>query len=301
MKLKKSTENKTYLGILASERARSADYPQGLRGLIKGFSHVLENYVLLVTGGTFNDVFCMGERDPLNIGKDAWDEYVREFVGKFSGEVLRRGKDGGLIQLSESVCDPDKETGVIIFFIDPRDVDENFPEDRELFRMCAMRNTILLINYRSASLWASNEAVGAQNEISPAEKRDTLALIAHDKKKLDMCHFVVKHRHKLNFFDRIITTGTTGTWVKKFLDLFDDVDVNVELKESGPVGGDVMISNEILERRCQHVCFFLDPTTAHPHEADVYALFRTCTFRGVEVNLRMTYNAAESWIQTVEI
>jgi methylglyoxal synthase len=204
------------------------------------------------------------------------------------------------------------KTGVIIFFIDPRDAEENLPENRELFRMCAMedkdlnlptyyKTPILLINYRSAALWASNEAEGAKNEIPAAEKGDTLALIAHDNRKLDMCHFIVKHREKLKFFDRIITTGTTGEWVEKFLNLFGDINLRVERKKSGLVGGDVMISNEILEGQCQHVYFFLDPETAHPHEADIYALFRTCTFSGVTVNLRMTYHAAESWIKTVKV
>ena len=299
----KFDENKPCLGILASKNARSADYLQGLRGLIGKFPHVLEKYNLLVTGGTFNDIFSMEERDPLDIGKDAWNRCASEFGKRFSGEILRRGKDGGLIQLSEAVRS--EKARVVIFFIDPRDVEENFPENQELFRMCAMCNAILLINYRSASLWANNEALGARKakDIPPANKRDkdttTLALIAHDKKKLDMCHFVVKHREKLNSFDRIITTGTTGKWVSEFLGLFNNVNPLVELKESGPIGGDVMISNEILENKCQHVCFFLDPETAHPHEADIFALFRTCTFRGVDVNLRMTYHAAESWIQTI--
>ncbi len=289
-----------FLGIVASKRMREEDCSKGLRKLIRKFPHVLKNYTLLVTGGTFDDVFSKGGHESSETGKDAWEKYVKgEYRGQFKGEVLRFGKDGGLIQLSEKVRDPDINTGVVIFLIDPQDVEEIFPEIQELFRMCAVSNIILLINYRSASLWASNEALGARNEIDAAEDEDTLAFISHDKKKLDMCLFIVKHRDKLAFFKRIITTGTTGKWVKRFLDLFPHVSPKVERKKSGPVGGDVMISNEILEKKCQHVCFFFDPETAHPHEADIYALFRTCTFSGVEVNLRMTCKAAESWIETI--
>jgi len=300
MRQANGSDEKHFLGIVASKRMRQANYPEGLHELIDKFPHVLRNYTLLVTGGTFDDVFSKGGRKPLETGKKAWEKYVRkEYKGQFKGEVLRFGKDGGLIQLSERVRDPNINTGVVIFLIDPQDVGEIFPEIQELFRMCAVSNIILLITYCSASLWASNEALGAQNEIDAAKPNDTLAVISHNKKKLDMCLFIVKHRDKLAFFKRIITTGTTGNWVEKFLDLFPNVSPKVDKKKSGPVGGDVMISNEILEKKCQHVCFFFDPDTAHPHEADIYALFRTCTFSDVNVNLRITCKAAESWIETI--
>ena len=40
--------------------------------------------------------------------------------------------------------------------------------------------------------------------------RKTIALIAHDKKKLDLALFALEHRETLKRFD-LIATGTTGS------------------------------------------------------------------------------------------
>lgn len=69
--------------------------------------------------------------------------------------------------------------------------------------------------------------------------------------------------------------------------------------ESGPSGGDIEIAGEVLRGDVDHLVFFIDPMTPHPHEADVQALLRICSLPGLHTNLRVTERAATSWIQTV--
>jgi len=280
-----STPDKPLLGFLAGRVAREETYKDALHDFIKDYKDVLANYHLLVTGGTSRDIFNPGVRPT------RYPDLYR------NSTQLRPGKAGGLVELCGYVRD--RKCNTIIFITDPQDAEENFPENRELFRTCAMEGATLLTTLYSAKLWASNEAIEPRGDVVAAKQGDTIALIAHDAKKLRMCHFVVKYRDQLAFFDRIMATGKTGESVRDFLDLFGDLGGKVQVEAHGPGGGDVFVSNEILRGRCQHVVFFLDPETAHPHEADIYALFRVCTCPDTEVNLRMTYHAAESWIEKV--
>ena len=281
------------LGILASQAARTHGFrpEESLPDFIRIYQDVLSKYHLRVTEGTFDDVF---RSEQATRGQGEWSCRYDQMVGT----VLRPGKDGGLIQLSTSVLNG--STKVVIFQMDPQDTEENFPENRQLIRICAMHDAIPLLNFHSASLWAANENPWGPGGIPSATGDDTVALIAHDEKKIDMCHFVTKYRDQLATFQRIIATGTTAGRVKQFLDLFGDVGDRIVPMLSGPLGGDAAIAEEIIEGRCQHVCFFVDPTAAHAHEADIWALIRACTFEGVKVNLRLTYAAAESWIRTVQ-
>ncbi|WP_369684365.1 methylglyoxal synthase, partial [Selenomonas ruminantium] len=58
----------------------------------------------------------------------------------------------------------------------------------------------------------------------------TIALIAHDKKKEDMLDFAAHHKELLSQF-HLVATHTTGTLLNEKLGL------NVETMMSGPLGG----------------------------------------------------------------
>src|SRR5690606_3852088 len=95
------------------------------------------------------------------------------------------------------------------------------------------------------------------------------ALIAHDKKKLDLIAFAKDQRDVLSRFN-LIATGTTGTLLRQKAGL------NVIPLLSGPQGGDQQIGAAVAEGRVIAVIFFRDPLTAQPHEPDVSALMRIC-------------------------
>ncbi|CAM3773169.1 methylglyoxal synthase [Deinococcus frigens] len=102
----------------------------------------------------------------------------------------------------------------------------------------------------------------------PAGARQ-VALIAHDKKKLELAMFALAHREILTRF-HLVATGTTGGILHK------QTGLEVERMLSGPLGGDQQIGARLAEERVLAVFFFRDPLTAQPHEPDVSALVRLC-------------------------
>src|SRR6056297_1938272 len=96
-----------------------------------------------------------------------------------------------------------------------------------------------------------------------------LALIAHDKKKDDLMAFATDHEETLSQAS-LMATGTTGER------LMEVTDLDIERKQSGPLGGDMQIGAEIASETCDGVIFLRDPLTAQPHEPDITALLRIC-------------------------
>ena len=96
-----------------------------------------------------------------------------------------------------------------------------------------------------------------------------IALIAHDKKKelmIKLCH---EFRDVLMKHD-LVATGTTGKLIK------EQVNLDVTLMASGPLGGDQQIGALVSKEQLDMVIFLRDPLTAQPHEPDVSALLRLC-------------------------
>ncbi|WP_312912496.1 methylglyoxal synthase [Natronosalvus caseinilyticus] len=96
-----------------------------------------------------------------------------------------------------------------------------------------------------------------------------LALIAHDEKKDDLIAFAREYEDVLADYD-LIATGTTG---KR---LIEATDLEIDRKESGPLGGDLMIGSEVAQDLLDGIVFLRDPLTAQPHEPDISALLRIC-------------------------
>ena len=101
----------------------------------------------------------------------------------------------------------------------------------------------------------------------------TIALIAHDGKKAEMVAFVKDHLENLKGA-KLIATGTTGSYVKQ-------TGLDVELKLSGPKGGDAQIAALAAEGKVDGIIFFRDPLGKHPHEPDIQMLMRICDLYNV--------------------
>jgi methylglyoxal synthase len=103
----------------------------------------------------------------------------------------------------------------------------------------------------------------------------TIALIAHDGKKVDMVGFVRDH---IEFFRErnihLIATGTTGSYLEK-------AGLQIEKMLSGPLGGDAQIASRLVEGKVDMVIFFRDPLGKHAHEVDVSMLMRLCDVHNV--------------------
>lgn len=96
--------------------------------------------------------------------------------------------------------------------------------------------------------------------------KKTIALIAHDGKKADMVGFVKDHIEFLRNAN-IVATGTTGSYIAQ-------TGLDVELKLSGPKGGDAQIAALTAEGKVDGIIFFRDPLGKHVHEPDIQMLMR---------------------------
>lgn len=284
------------LGLIVAETAREEIFSSGQKRVDQFLSdniEVLSKFFMFVTEGTYKDVIWDSTQ-----GGDKWAAKWSEL----DGFTLRGGKVGGLVEMASRierrVGDPVDIEGaikVMILLASPKDLEEAYPEVRALIR-CAIRNNILfLTTHHALDHWVRYEAYGHAQCDAEGE---AIALISHDGKKIDMCRWVVTHRHELKKFNRIVTTGTTGELVGSFLDACGIPSDKIDRMYSGPKGGDVQIAEEIINGRIEHVIFFVDPMTSHPHEADIQTLYRICSLPELKINLRITETGATSWIRS---
>jgi|SRR5450756_568725 len=100
-------------------------------------------------------------------------------------------------------------------------------------------------------------------------ERTTVALIAHDAKKVDIVVFASEHSETLKDCD-LVATGTTG------LKITENTDLDVKSMLSGPEGGDLQIGGLIASGEVDLVVFLRDPFFSQPHDPDITALLRVC-------------------------
>jgi methylglyoxal synthase len=118
-----------------------------------------------------------------------------------------------------------------------------------------------------------------------------VALIAHDKKKLDLAIFAKDHADILSRFP-LIATSTTGHVMA------EKAKLPVERLLSGPHGGDLQVGARIAQGEVLAVIFFRDPLTSQPHEPDVSALLRICDVH--DVPLATNLGSAEAIVAWLE-
>ena len=101
-----------------------------------------------------------------------------------------------------------------------------------------------------------------------------IALIAHDKKKDDM---IALAREYVDFLKQcqLCATGTTGGR------LISEVGLEVDRKQSGPLGGDLQIGALLVDGLIDAIIFLRDPMTPQPHEPDINALVRACDVHNI--------------------
>ena len=105
-----------------------------------------------------------------------------------------------------------------------------------------------------------------------------IALVAHDRRKEELCEWAEFNRHLLAEHS-LYATATTGHLLMGRLGL------NVTCLKSGPLGGDQQIGSRIAEGQIDCLIFFSDPLNPPPHDSDVKAAVPDCC--GLEHSGRM--------------
>ena len=115
----------------------------------------------------------------------------------------------------------------------------------------------------------------------------TIALIAHDRRKVDMIDWV-EYNVSILLNNNLVCTGTTGNLVENKLKDYFQVntqkeDFFVHKKLSGPLGGDAEIAAMVVNKEIDFCVFFIDDLNPNPHEADIQMLLRQCRIHNIPV------------------
>jgi len=102
----------------------------------------------------------------------------------------------------------------------------------------------------------------------------TIALVAHDNKKVDLVEWVDFNKGTLVLHD-LYATGDTGKRV------IDKTGIEITLLKGGSHGGDMEIGALIANERLDYLIFFWDPMESLPHDPDVKALLRMAVLYNV--------------------
>ena len=123
-----------------------------------------------------------------------------------------------------------------------------------------------------------------------------LAMVAHDNTKLELCRFAVQNAsHIFNHYDYILSTGTTGGWIKRFMKATGrgpDEIKKIRCCNSGPKGGDIQIAYAVVKELCHKIIFLQDPSVSHAHDSDIRLFEQAVLARDVKVELATNIESA---------
>jgi methylglyoxal synthase len=129
-----------------------------------------------------------------------------------------------------------------------------------------------------------------ESKFQPQEMRQ-LALVAHNHMKPAMKEFIETYSEVLKKF-RITGTNTTMRMCKTLWGE-DNPEVQYGLScTSGPLGGDAQVAALMCLEDLGGLIFFIDPLSAHPHQADIDSLVRLCNCGNVIMCINPTSAAS---------
>ncbi len=119
---------------------------------------------------------------------------------------------------------------------------------------------------------------------------NTIALIAHDRKKDDLVALVKQHEAILSRY-QAIATGNTGQRIQQ------QTNINVNCLLPSAMGGDVQIAAQVAMGEIAAVIFLIDSLYAQPQEPDIQTFLRICEVH--DVPLAINVATAEALIASL--
>lgn len=113
------------------------------------------------------------------------------------------------------------------------------------------------------------------------KRKLTIALVAHDQRKVDMVEWAVYNAEMLSQH-HLVCTGTTGSLIQEAFDK-QGINVTVQCMHSGPLGGDAEIAAMVVLHEIDLAVFLIDDLNPQPHEADIQMLLRQCRVHNVPI------------------
>ena len=113
------------------------------------------------------------------------------------------------------------------------------------------------------------------------KRKLTIALVAHDQRKVDMVEWAVYNAEMLSQH-HLVCTGTTGSLIQEAFDK-QGINVTVQCMHSGPLGGDAEIAAMVVRHEIDLAVFLIDDLNPQPHEADIQMLLRQCRVHNVPI------------------
>jgi methylglyoxal synthase len=95
-----------------------------------------------------------------------------------------------------------------------------------------------------------------------------------------MVRLIQQYREEMAL-SKLVASRGTGQLIREMARL------EVDLVESGPLGGDQQIGAMVISGEVRLVIFLRDPLTAQPHEPDITALLRVCDVHNVPLATNM--------------
>ena len=113
-------------------------------------------------------------------------------------------------------------------------------------------------------------------------KKLKIALVAHDRRKVDMVEWAT---HNAQFLSKhtLICTGTTGRLIEEGFCKLDLCNIDIIKKNSGPLGGDAEIAAMVVNKEIDFAVFLIDDLDSQPHDADIQMLLRQCRIWNVPI------------------
>lgn len=314
------------VALITTPEFRRNSAPKLRSFILENLYFLCRNFAVLTTGGTYETIkeIVTGELDDADLAvistamdldrtsaaTQLWRDAVLNNIWEFPGGIK------GMILVTHELVE--QRLDAVIHLTDWADVTAK-ADSMVLRREANVHNVHIASDISSARYavreWRTRLLRGKPAfqkrklpEVLPltglSEEHNVLALIAHDRMKLDMCCFVVEHARQLfKQFHFVLATGTTGSWIKKFLTAADIEGVDrVRCCQSGPEGGDVQIAAAVVKRLCSSIIFLQDPFSSHAHETDIRLFEQSVLLfqeagRNADVRLATNLESARMFLQ----